>query len=270
MSDISYRSPDQIYLPLGDPAPYPPAHRTEANANSIAERGGLRLLFRKLLRSKVVFAAAVVLSVAAAWAFSRYQTPLYRAQASLAVDMPNTNFLNSAEVNPAAGGVSEDAYLQTQIEVLRSRTLIRKVVSRLGLTSKLSLPSEDAGLSVALESANAEISRGTRLLKLSYDSPDPHLAAEFVNIWADEYIQDSIQTRWGGTQHVGDWFAAQINSLKQKLEASESELQAYARDSGLMFVSDKESVAEQNLKHTEEELSRARPKLFRGSQERSS
>lgn len=258
MSDIAYRSSEQYYPRRNDANWYSSIPCAEANTNLAAQRGGLRVLFWKLQKRKAVFATVVVLCIAAALIFSQFQTAVFRAHASLAIDMPNVNFLNSADVNPAGANISEEAYLQTQIEFLRSRTLIRKVISRLALTGRLASPPTDTDISIALQSAYAEVARGTRLLKLSYDSPDAHLASKFVNIWAEEYIQDSIQSRWGATQHVGEWFDAQINSLKQKVETSERELQAYARESGLMFVSDKESVAEQNLKHTEEELSRAR------------
>src|SRR5262249_45007308 len=59
------------------------------------------------------------------------------------------------------------------------------------------------------------------------------------------------------TQRTGEWLTRQMEDIKIKLEKSEDALQRYAQTSGLMFTGEKSNVAEEKLRQSQEELSKA-------------
>jgi uncharacterized protein involved in exopolysaccharide biosynthesis len=98
-----------------------------------------------------------------------------------------------------------------------------------------------------------------RIVEIYCDSVDPKLAAEYANAMAQEYITDSMESRWRATQNTGEWLTRQIEDLKIKLEKSEDELQNYSQSAGLLFTGDKEkeNVNEEKLRQLQQELLKA-------------
>jgi len=97
----------------------------------------------------------------------------------------------------------------------------------------------------------------TRIVELTCDSTDPRVASEFANTLVGEFIELSLESRWESTQHTGEWLTRQLGEIRVNLEKSEDRLQSYARASGLMFMSEKDSVAEERLRQLQTELSAA-------------
>lgn len=63
------------------------------------------------------------------------QVPLYEARARLQIDRENPRVLNIQDVVQSERGYYGDDYYQTQYELLKSRSLAREVIERLGLAS---------------------------------------------------------------------------------------------------------------------------------------
>jgi capsular exopolysaccharide synthesis family protein len=209
------------------------------------------------------------------------QTPVYQSHAVLEWQGLNENFLNMRDVSllTDAGNASSPEYdIQTQIKILESRSLIERVAAKLGLSRRplvlkqdrlsawrrtlgLGRPDSNARADDALDMAASNLKiRGqanTRLIVVSCDSTDPRLAAEFVTTLIGEYIEQNLESRWKTTENTGAWLAHQMEDVKIKLEKSDDALQAYARASGLVFTSEKDSVAEQRLREIQQELSKA-------------
>jgi capsular exopolysaccharide synthesis family protein len=209
------------------------------------------------------------------------QTPIYQARASIEIQGINENFMNLGEVNPTMSRSSRhsQADIETHVQILQSRTLIEKVADKLNLREKpealvgtgrlaswrkaLGLPPPTTesvyqqALAVATENLHVRVLGDTRIVEIRSDSTDPQMAADFANILADEYVRHSLDIRWQTTQRTGDWLNRQLGDLRIKLEQSEETLQRYARQSGLMFTSEHESVAEERLRQLQAELSQA-------------
>lgn len=82
----------------------------------------------------------------------------------------------------------------------------------------------------------------TRVVELSYASPHPVLAADIVNILAEEFIDYSIEMRYEATQEASQFLNEQLAQLREELAAKESELQRYGQEKELYFLSDSEST----------------------------
>ena len=97
-----------------------------------------RLIFKYLIYWPW-FVASVIICLGAAFVYMRFQTPIYNITAAVLVkeDDPRTHAMKAAngaiEALQGMGGLSMTNNFDNEVEILKSRTLIRKVVTHLGL-----------------------------------------------------------------------------------------------------------------------------------------
>ena len=157
-----------------------------------------------------VIAAAIIGMV---WGFfnTLSEPRIYQARTSIEIQSMNDDFLNMKELTPTTidSASSSDADMQTQVRIMQSETLIRRVVEKmqsrrpadpLPLPDRLSAwrkalgiapPTPDQLWQMALGSAaggvRVHVSAGTRIVDLSCDSTSGQIAADFINTLANEY-----------------------------------------------------------------------------------
>ncbi len=276
--DLAVRAPDREG-PFGRRDGHPGYYGSAEAA--VTQGFGPAEYWRTLRQRKGTVALAALAGLLGACLYTLPQTPVYQARAVLEWHSLNENFLNMREVNlvPDAGNASSPDYdIQTEIRILESGSLIERVAAKLDLSHRplavkqdrlsawrrilgLGPPesggSTDAALDMAARNLRVRSQPNTRLIVVSCDSTDPRLAAEFVTTLIAEYIERNLDSRWKTTESTGEWLARQMEDVKIRLEKSDEALQAYARSAGLVFTSEKDSVAEQRLRQLQEELSRA-------------
>ncbi|MFN7933212.1 MAG: polysaccharide biosynthesis tyrosine autokinase [Bryobacteraceae bacterium] len=236
---------------------------------------------RLMLRHKFRFLAIVVGGMLMGQAVNMLQTPMYRSESTIEVQGINENYLNLRDVDPVAplSPQTMDSYIQTQVEILRNPALLEPVVVRLHLAGREEFrPSPnwiaraasmaDVALPGAL-SANATTLdkvldnlrvyqlRQSRLIRVSFDSEDPKLAAGVLNALLQEYAKQTFEARWQTSLQTRDLLTSQLEDLRSRLERSEYELQRYASANGLLFSTGKESIGEDRLRQIQAELFRA-------------
>lgn len=212
--------------------------------------------------------------------WSALQAPLYRAGAYLEVLDRDESFLGMKGVSPtsAGGPAASRTGLATHGQILQSRSLKRNALERLGVLdnsstlnasgtvtewlSGLLRPSDGATsisdqLRLASRTLEVSIPAETHILELKADSTDPDQAAGFLNALSEVYIENNVRARLESVQQAERWLDQQLTELQVKLEQSQEKLQQYARQSGLLFVAPRESVAEQRLAKLQQELSLA-------------
>jgi uncharacterized protein involved in exopolysaccharide biosynthesis len=152
-------------------------------------------------------------------------------------------------------GILQREYLQTQVEILKSDDLARKVVIKLGLANHpdydprqaqpswisrmlsmgISQPSAKASDEDALKAVVGEVERGlqvqlvrnSQLVRISFDSNDRQLAARVPNALAETFIENDLEARVAMTQKAADWLRERMAELRAKVEASEKALQEF-------------------------------------------
>ncbi|MCX6619755.1 MAG: Wzz/FepE/Etk N-terminal domain-containing protein, partial [Acidobacteria bacterium] len=258
--------------------PAPSNHQEPAYVQSPQDfqdenRGGLIEYWQILRRRKGTVLLVAFLGILAGVLVTLPQTPVYQARTSLEIQDLNQDFLNMRQVNPVTeGGSSYTALtdIQTQIKIIQSETLAERTTAKLNLTTPrdlklqttriaawrqaLNLPdpkpvdAREAILKAMAKNMKVRAAGQTRIIEVLIDSTDPTLAANFANTLANEFIDQNMQARWQMTQRTGDWLSRQLDDMRIKLERSEDGLQAYARQSGLMFTSEKQNVSEEKLR----------------------
>ena len=215
------------------------------------------------------------------------QTPSYRASGSIEIQAPADSPLGFQAAAPTGADGAADTYIHTQVKVLESRALRKRVIAKLTETKRLSsfaAPDWASRWKRALSSFSMEGVRGlfsaerqrssdvphvpsfefrvvydeTHVVELICESPDPKFSADYVNAVAEEYTQMQGEARFDAAKRTSNWLTLQVEYMRHQLEQSEDKLQAYARSTG-MIISDgeKDNVPEEKLKQLQTELSKA-------------
>jgi capsular exopolysaccharide synthesis family protein len=178
--------------------------------------------------------------------------PSYRGTATLLIEQGKTKVVSIEEVyNQGLTGNRE--YFQTQVEILKSDELARKVVQKLHLTthpdydprqaeqtllSRLTglfrdpVPqSEDDILKRVVVKFKKDIQiqlvRNSQLAQITFTSYDKNLAASVPNALADIYIENDLEARVAMTDKASQWLRDRLGELKAKVDASEKALQDF-------------------------------------------
>ncbi len=230
-----------------------------------------------LFRSRRTLLSFALAGLFGAIVISLIQTPIYRVRTS--IEIQGTNFMESK--SPTESGENygtPEAYVETQVKLLQSESLLDHVVDKLrlqqqpptglrALTSRVRRIFESSKTSNLREkddlvrhierNLTVRTSGNSHLLEVLYESPDPKGAADFANTLVSEFIELTQEERWKSAEGTAEWLTNHLNIMKAQLEQSEAQLQDYARTSGLTFTSEKDNLAENQLKQIQDELSKA-------------
>lgn len=216
----------------------------------------LRYALVLLRRNIWLIAAIVAVAVALAVVLTMLQTPQYTAASTVEISEQADTVLGEELESDEDGnaGWNIEMFLNTQLEILRSRALAERVVRRLNLASNerffvaMQAPgltetaSEQARVNLAIgmlrANLSADLPRDTRIASLSFTSTDPQVSADVANAYAAEFIQANLQRKFDSSAYARNFVAEQLEETRVRLEASERELNAYARQAGLIRTRD--------------------------------
>jgi len=176
--------------------------------------------------------------------------PTYRSTTTLLIEQGKSKVVSIEEVYNGMGGNRE--YYQTQVEILKSNELSRKVIQKLELNKHADFdmrqdaaqpwwptqwfksnvpPSDDDVLKTALKrfGDNLQIQpvRNSQLVQISFTAYDRELSAKIPNMLAELYIESDLEARVAMTQKASAWLTERMGDLRKKLESSEKSLQDY-------------------------------------------
>jgi succinoglycan biosynthesis transport protein ExoP len=253
-------------------------------AGEAQERADLRAYARILRKHRWTVFSIVLVVFTVVLIATLKEKPIYRAQGMLEIEKENPNILTVQELFQLEN--VSDNYLETQYKVLQSESLARRVIAELHLDQKeefnpqrswwfrgkTAKAADRARLPVDADAEQAVLRRfedglsinpvrRSRLVQVSFDSEDPQLAAQVVNVFTSNYIQQNLESRWEATQKASEWLSQQLQSLKIKLEKSEDEMQQYAQSNGLLFLDSEkgttENIVDERLRQLQDELTKA-------------
>ena len=169
------------------------------------------------------------------------QTPLYRTKAVLELQTLNQNYLDMKAIDPVGGNDSLETFLQTQIQLLSSQSLLWRTVQKLKESNPpaIPLPSPAAWKMAGRERTETEptadaaakiakdlVVKGsglTRLVEIVAESPHPELAADFVNTLAAEYIEQNMENRWDSTKKTGEFLTKKVGGAARQARGRRGE-----------------------------------------------
>ncbi len=179
--------------------------------------------------------------------------PVYRATAVILIEQGKSKIVSIEEVY--SQGMVAREYYQTQVEILKSEELARKVVKKLNLAShpdfdprqgdptllsrlmggatseQLAEISEERATNTAIgrfkRALQVQLVRNSQLAQVSFSSFDRELAAKVPNAVAETFIESDLESRMAMTQKASEWLRERMGELKTKVDTSEKALQDY-------------------------------------------
>ncbi len=251
------------YAPLG----YGPSPDGEGNDLAVTLRQYLYMVVkRKWLILGIALAFTVLGSVR-----TLLQTPLYLATVRIQIEREPAKIVEGGTTSPVEAGSSD--FLRTQYELLKSRAMAERVVSSLrlyedegffkprdvsalgllsgALSSKRQLPPPSVlqGWAAKIVLGNVTVLPvpGSRLVDVSYLDPSPARAQHIANGYADAYVASNLDKRFEANSYAKTFLDDQIKQLKIRMEEAEKALLAFAEKEKMVEVTDKASIAENNL-----------------------
>lgn len=233
------------------------AQAIELPSDGIDLRQIVAVLRANLIWIGVVIAACLVVGVVT----TMLQTRQYTANASVQIDDSAAQVLEGVDdAQASSSSYDTDRFLNTQLDVLRSRALAKRVADRLKLAGNArflaameAAPTpgaadrrrqEEAAIKLIRNRMSVTLPRQSRVATISVTTADPQMSAELANAYAAEFIQANLQRKFESSDYARGFLAEQLANAKTKLEESERELNAYARDAGLIRTRDAKATGQ--------------------------
>lgn len=202
----------------------------------------LQMLMRILHHWRWLVLGAIGVGVLGAVLVSLLTSPVYRAGVTLEANPPVVAI--SDEQSRQQDQQATDAYdfVATQVGLLGSRAVAERTAQELNLANNPDVVPQEGNASERLRAATNVIQKGLKvippeqgqLIKFSFDSTSPQLAALVANGIADSFINTSLQRRYEASAYARNFLERQISKTRADLERSERAVVAYAQQQGII------------------------------------
>lgn len=235
------------YMPEGQL--YPAAPRPQL-INFAAIRG---ILFRQ----RWLVGSIIVLALLAGLVVTLLSTPMYQANAKVAVKPFAQYVVEGQDVEQGFTPSQIYDYLATQVEVIKSRSLAATVVNDLDLASRTDLLGKDVeesrapgmsdeqwlkakkemAVSLLAGSVVAQVPSENWVITIGFQSESPTLAAEIANAYADAFVASGSANSAQSNRYALEYLEKQIEDTRKRLGEAEQVANAYARSTGIIMES---------------------------------
>ncbi|EZP66690.1 Capsular exopolysaccharide family protein [Novosphingobium resinovorum] len=185
-------------------------------------------------------------------------TPKYKANAQVLIEDQADQIIEGSELQKVDAGWDTNRFLQTQLGIIRSRSLARIVIQSGGFDKKpeffealgttmpdddklkgpqLATARQDTAVNVLLENLEVDLPRDSRIATITVTSRDSELAARIANLYADRFIEYNLNQKYQSSAYARRFLGDQLSEARAKLTQSERDLNQYARAAGLIRVS---------------------------------
>jgi succinoglycan biosynthesis transport protein ExoP len=235
--------------PASSPAPaYGPARDAEFQAARPVSH-----YFWVVRRHRWPILAFVVASVAATVIVSSRLTPIYEATATVDIDREAPAAVVGQDTT-RSGPNDADQFLATQVALIESDSVLRPVADQYNLREVERDPGQPDPDPVRSQNSpvilkRLQVSRpaNTYLLRISYRSKDPQLAADVANGIANSYLEHTYDIRYRSSASLTSFMEKQLEELKAKMERSSMALAQFERELNVINPEEKTSIVSARL-----------------------
>jgi len=172
----------------------------------------------------------------------------YEGVVSILADIKDEQMLNSPTQSPRM----QLGYMQTQIDILLSQRVARKVVEDLKLDQNANVQAAfkkrggrgdvkdwiAGGLLADLKVDSSQSS----VIVAKYSSDDPKFAADVANAFARAYVDTTLKLRTEPTKEAAAWFDDQLKSLRTQFQQAQEKLAQFEHENGIISTDERLDV----------------------------
>ena len=229
--------------------------------------------FLSALRARAsLFAFLLLVTVLVATLVSLLLPKIYTATVSLLLDAKEEQSLSTA-LRPLVSSQERASYLQTQLDIITSEKVARRVVDDLKLAQRAVSANaradvakqggsiEDKLVEILMQDLKVDTSQSS-VIRLSFSSREAPYSAEVANAFAKAYIDTMLELRVEPAQKAAAWFDEQLKSLRANLEDAQAKLTDYHQRRGIVAADERLDVENTRLAGLSDQVVRAQEQTF--------
>jgi succinoglycan biosynthesis transport protein ExoP len=196
-------------------------------------------------RRKWLVGLFVLITTLATVGVSFLMTPIYEASATLHLKEQKPSLLGGDFLGSGVTGLSTREEINTQVEILKSRSVLEKVIKDLDLIEKFEVEKElpeAERFQLALDKLRADISvrpvANTRLIRVTLSSKDPELARDMANTISSAFIERDVESKRGEANSVLAFVSGQVDEVSERLMTAEEDLLRFKEAEGISILSE--------------------------------
>ncbi|MEQ8405939.1 MAG: polysaccharide biosynthesis tyrosine autokinase [Oceanicaulis sp.] len=255
----------------------------------------LRSLFNVFRRRFWIMAFTAALTLAFVVVVTFQTTPLYTSTASVLLETRERQVVDFESV--ISGLPPDSAIVDTEVQVIASRSLAEKVVARLNLQdvpefnpalrdpplrvqimetvrgvfgAARPAPAGDAAdaselaaervVDAVMNSLEARRVGTTYLIEISATSRSPRLAQQIANAYADEYLLSQLEAKFEATERANDWLNTRVADLRDEVRTAEQAVARFRAQEDLLNA-EGATLTEQQISDINAQLASQRAEL---------
>ncbi len=236
-------------------------------------------VFRALRRRRALIAGSVALAICAAVIYLATTPPYFIASSMLLFEVRKIEPFQQQGQNAAA----DSAFVDSQVEVLKSENIAKSVVRDLNLLSDPEFAPTEGGLSFSIRwftpvrgagkapmegdhsgasTETAQLGRVVRMIRknltikriglthlisIDYQSPDPNKAAVISNAVAEAHLRAERNSKYQAARRANVWLEDRISELKTLAQSTERSVAEYKAKNTVIDEGAATHVNEQQL-----------------------
>ncbi|KFC71032.1 Lipopolysaccharide biosynthesis [Devosia sp. LC5] len=237
----------------------------------------LGAVFRRLPRIILI----TLLLLAAAFAFLMFQPRLYESSASILIEQRDNVYTRAANES-ASTSPTDASVVSSQMELLKSRDTLLKVVDQLDLRSvpefngsagggfspmavitrmlgRKSAPVsvDEVVLSTLYDRMTVIQARDSRIISVLIRSTNPQLAADIANAVANAHVTRRAQLSLSDTAEASTWLREEIDKLRVRVTDAERAVADFKVNNDLFSGGNNTSLVDQQLSTIASQISAA-------------
>ncbi len=224
----------------------------------------LRTLLHVLLEKAWVVLLLAVAGLLLAAGYIKRAPVLYSSTATLEVQQEEQKIVKMDRAMDREDLRSLDV-LQTIAQELKSRSLFERVIdtNNLGTDPRFvglmsGTPSRERLAGALSKMTDVRLRRGTRLIDITVVHQVPELTKLIANSVVEEYKGQSVEQHASSSEVANEFLVQEANRLKEKLQKSENELQAYRERTAAVSLDDRQNTVVAKLKELSTRVTEAK------------
>ena len=217
----------------------------------------LRDVWAAIYRSRFWIMAIFAAILTLVFMVTLLTTRLYEGTASVEVRQEAEKVLGTEDDREGASSkIDSDRFLQTQLDIIRSRAVSDSVAQSLSLyrndrfivsmgvtedpkNSGVLSPAEakrEQVLEILRENLSVDYTGETRIVNISFTSPSSRLSAQIANAYAENFIRNNLARKFDSSAYALEFLRDQLTQSQARLEKAEQAAVDAASRTGIVDV----------------------------------
>ena len=181
--------------------------------------------------------------------------PTYEAKAQILVKMGRENlFIPPNSTNGQVINSNQDDQVNSEIELIKSRSLAEKVIKTIGLGNIYKNTEYKNAVLSFQKSLSVEGIKKSDVIEISFKHKDPDMAAKIVNTLANAYLDEHLLVHKNPQSF--NFFENQSQDLKTKLEQSEAALETFKKQNSVTDLKEQQKLLLKQISDLHADLNR--------------